>query len=119
MGQLSGVSWTVEANDVNGAAGFLAANADPAIRSDVETLMPLVKIDRARIMGSPKIDVASGPEPTSATAQMRGIIVAVIKQNGMKGGQEDELTLELVRDGDRWLIESYTSKRNWHRALGR
>lgn len=109
----------VEANDVNAAAAFLATNADPAIRSDVETLMPLVKIDRARIIGSPKIEVASEPEPASATAQIRGIIVAVIKQNGMKGGQEDELTLELVRSGDRWLIESYTSKRNWHRALGR
>jgi hypothetical protein len=109
----------VEANDVDAAADFLAPNADPAIRSDVQTLMPLVKIDRARIMGSPKIEVASGPEPTTATAQIRGIIVAVIKQSGMKGGQEDELTLELVRDGDRWLIESYTSKRKWHRALGR
>ena len=50
---------------------------------------------------------------------IRGIIVARIKRNGMKGGQDDELTLSLVRNGDRWLIEDYTSKRNWHRALGR
>lgn len=109
----------VEANDVTGAASYLAPTADPAIRSDVNTLMPLVVIERARILGSPKIDVASGPEPTTATAQIRGIIMATIKQNGMKGGQEDQLTLDLVRNGDRWLVESYTSKRNWHRALGR
>jgi hypothetical protein len=109
----------VEANDVSGAASYLAPSADSAIRSDVETLMPLVNIERARIMGAPKIDVASGPKPASATAQIRGIIVATMKQNGMKGGQEDQLTLDLVRNGDRWLIESYTSKRNWHRALGR
>jgi hypothetical protein len=109
----------VESNDVGRAAGYLAPSADPVIRSDVEMLMPLVNIERARIMGSPMIDVASGPEPTSATAQIRGIIVATMKHNGMKGGQEDQLTLDLVRNGDRWLIEDYTSKRNWHRALGR
>jgi hypothetical protein len=109
----------VEANDVNRTSGFLSPNADPAIRSDIETLMPLVVIDRARIIGSPKIEVGDDPNATTATAQVRGIIVALIKRNGMKGGQEDELTLDFVRSGDRWLLEGYTSKRNWHRALGR
>jgi hypothetical protein len=108
----------VEANDVPRTLTFLASSADAEIRSDVETLMPLVNIERARILGTPKIEVANGADPSSATAHMRGIIVAVIKRNGMKGGQEDQLTLTLVRSGDRWLLESYTSKRNWHRALG-
>jgi hypothetical protein len=70
-------------------------------------------------MGTPKIELAGGDDPTSATAQVRGIIVATIRRSGIKGGQDDELTLQLVRANDRWLIESYTSKRNWHRALGR
>lgn len=109
----------VEANDVPATLTFLASSADAEVRSDVETLMPLVNIERARIIGTPKIEVDNVPDPSSATAQMRGIIVATIKRNGMKGGQEDELTLTLVRSGDRWLVESYTSKRNWHRALGR
>jgi hypothetical protein len=109
----------VEANDVPGAASYLAPNADPAIRTDVETLMPLVTIDRARIIGTPIIEVASGPEPTSATAQVRGIIMATVKKNGMKGGSEDRLTLDFVRHGDRWLVQGYKSKRNWQRELGR
>jgi hypothetical protein len=109
----------VEANDVPKTLTYLATNADPAIRSDVETLMPLVEIERANLIGTPVIELGPGDEPTTATAQVRGIIVARIKRNGMKGGQEDELTLSLVRQGDRWLVESYTSKRNWHRALGR
>jgi hypothetical protein len=109
----------VEANDVSKTVSFLATNADPAIRSDVETLMPLVEIERANIIGTPVIELGPGNEPTAATAKLQGIIVARIKRNGMKGGQEDELTLSLVRNGERWLVESYTSKRNWHRALGR
>jgi hypothetical protein len=109
----------VEANDVPRTLTFLSPNASKAIRGDVETLMPLVEIERANIIGSPIIDLPGTPEPTTATATVRGIIVARIKRNGMKGGQDDELTLSLVRNGDRWLIEDYTSKRNWHRALGR
>jgi hypothetical protein len=110
---------TVEANDVPGALGFLSPTADGQIRSDVETLMPLVRIERARILGAPEIEVSDGPNPSPATVKCRGIIIAVVKQSGMKGGAEDRLTMTWVREGDRWLVESYTSERNWHRALGR
>ena len=51
---------TVEANDVKGALGYLAPSADPQLRKDVETLMPLVQIDRARIIGTPEIDLEGG-----------------------------------------------------------
>ena len=47
-------------------------SADAQIRKDVETLMPLVKIERARIIGTPEIDVGDGkpdaPPPWSAAA---------------------------------------------------
>lgn len=109
----------VEANDVQRALTFLAPTADARIRDDVETLMPLVTIERARIIGTPKIDVAEVSDPNSATVECRGIIVATVKQDGMNGGQEDRLTMNWVKSGDRWLVESYTSKRNWNRALGR
>ena len=109
----------VEANDVAGTMSFIAPSAAPEIRHEIERQMPLVKIDRARVIGSPKIEVASGPDPTTARVHCRGLIVAIIKQNGMKGGAEDEVSLEFVRNGDRWLVESYTSKRNWNRPLGR
>jgi hypothetical protein len=110
---------TVEANDVPGTLAFLAPTADTRIRQDVETLMPLVDIERARIIGTPQIDVAKGSQPDTATVQCRGVIIATVRQSGMKGGQEDQLTMNWVRSGDRWRVESYTSNRNWHRALGR
>jgi hypothetical protein len=109
----------VESNDVPGTLTYLAPTADQKIRSDVETLMPLVKIERARIMNTPQIELGTGSNPTSAVVQCRGFILAVDKRDGMKGGQEDHLTMTWIRQGDRWLLESYTSKRNWHRALGR
>lgn len=109
----------VESNNVPATLTYLSPNASSSIRSDVETLMPLVNIERANIVGTPEVELTGDPDPTTATVRVRGIIVATIKRNGMKGGQDDELTLQFVRNGDRWLIENYTSKRNWHRALGR
>ena len=109
----------VEANDVKGALSYLAPSADPQLRKDVETLMPLVKIDRARIIGTPEISLNGGANNNSATVKCRAVIFAVNKQQGMKGGAEDHLVLKwILRDG-RWLLENYTSQKNWNRALGR
>jgi hypothetical protein len=110
---------TVENNDVPGALRFLASTADSQIRKDIESLMPLVKIDRANVVGAPQIEVEPGDAPDSATVICRGIIVATLRQNGMKGDSEDELTMNWVRQGDRWLVEDYVAKRNWNRAVGR
>jgi hypothetical protein len=110
---------TVEANDVDRALRFLASTAPTQIRHDVETLMPLVEIERANIIGSPKIEVEPGNDPDSATVTCRGFIVATLKQNGMKGGAEDELTMTWIRQGNRWLVEDYVVKKNWNRAAGR
>jgi hypothetical protein len=110
---------TVEANDVKGALNYLAPSADPQLRKDVETLMPLVQIDRARIIGAPEIDLEGGANVNAATVKCRGIIMAVNKKDGMKGGAEDHLVLRWVLHDNRWLIESYTSQKNWNRAVGR
>jgi hypothetical protein len=107
----------VEANDVAGALAYLAPTATPAIRDEIERQMPQVKIERARVIGTPKIEVSSDEQ--TATVKCRGLIIAVIKQNGMKGGAEDEVTLEFVRNAGRWQVDSYASKRNWDRALKR
>lgn len=108
---------TVEANDVPGALSYLAPSANAELRKDVETQMPLVRFERARIIGTPQIDVSSDGD--SAHVQCRGVVLAVNKQDGMKGGAEDRLVLEWVRRGDRWLLESYTSQKDWNRAVGR
>jgi hypothetical protein len=103
----------VEANDVPATLSLIVPNA--AAGKEVQELMPLVKIERARVLGTPRIEL----DPAGATVTCRGLIVATNKQNGMKGGAEDELTIEFVQRDGRWLLKGYTSKRNWPRALGR
>ena len=110
---------TVEADDVPAALRFLASSADTQIRHDIETLMPLVNIERARIIGTPKIELEDADEPASATVTCRGIIIATVKQGGMKGGAEDELLMTWIRQGDRWLVQDYVAKKNWNRAVRR
>ena len=114
---LYSLAGTVEANDVPGVLSYLGPNATKALREDVETLMPLVRIERARIIGAPEIEVS--PDGASATAKCRGIIMAVSKRDGMKGGGDDRFVLEWIRSGDRWLLENYTSTKDWNRAAGK
>ena len=80
-------------------------------------MMPQVNIERARVIGTPKIDLDASAN--AATVQCRGIIIATIKQSGHKGGGDDQVVLTFVRSGDRWLLEDYRSNRKWDRALGR
>jgi hypothetical protein len=47
------------------------------------------------------------------------MILAVNKKDGMKGGAEDHFVLQWVRRGDRWLLEGYTSQKDWNNAVGR
>jgi len=108
---------TVEANDVAGALGYLAPSANAELRKDVETLMPQVRVERARIIGVPQIDMDSNGN--AATIHCRAIILAVNKQGGMKGGGDDRFVLQWVRRGDRWLLESYASQKDWNGAAGR
>jgi hypothetical protein len=106
----------VEANDVPGALRFIAPGASQ-IRSDVETLMPLVKIDTANIMGSPLIDVDETGQPPTAKVECRGFFHGTMKQNGMKGGDAAQITIYFVRDGDVWLVSDYEPNKDWRREI--
>ena len=109
---------TVEANDVQGTLRYLAPSANAQLRKDVETLMPLVEIDRARIIDTPEIELEDKPSPATATVKCRGVVLAIRKQDHNRGTVEAGRGGPGVRRGDRWLVESYTSQKNWTRALG-
>jgi hypothetical protein len=106
---------TIETNDVQGALKFLSPSVSAELRKDVETLMPLVEIEMARILGSPAIEMS--PNEDAATVRCQGIIRAKNKQDGMVGGAADKFVLQWVRSGDRWLLESYTSDKDWNAAV--
>jgi hypothetical protein len=110
---------TVEANDVQGALRFLAPSADAELRNDIETQLPLVRIEYARIIGAPQIDVDDGGN--TAIVRCRGIIIGKQKSDGMKigDGGKEPITTNWVRRSDRWLVEGYVSQENLSRAIGR
>ncbi len=105
----------IEANDVTGVLTFIAPTANE-VRTDAESLMPLVEVNKANIIGTPDITVDASTQPPTATVKCQGFIDVTVRQNGMHGGYMDSVTIHFVADGDRWLIESYTPARDWRRA---
>jgi hypothetical protein len=89
------------------------------VRADAESLMPLVTVDRARILGTPEITVETAAIPPTATVNCQGFVDVTVKQNGIKGPYLDRVEIHFVRAGDRWLIESFTPQKDWHHAVGR
>jgi hypothetical protein len=104
----------VENNDVAGALAFLSPNLAPngkELRKDIESLMPQVRIEVANVVGAPEIEMAE--DDRRATVKCRGIIVAVNRRDGMKGGGDARLVMEWVREGERWLVHDFLQDKNW------
>lgn len=106
----------VERNDMEAALEFIAPGTSN-IRSDVETVMPLVTINKANVVGTPQTILHLSLDPPAASVTCRGFVHGVVKRTGMTGGDYAEVTLTFVRDGDRWLVDDYTSDRDWHQAI--
>lgn len=106
----------VEANDVPGALTYIAPGSS-AIRRDVEELMPQVRIEKANIMGTPQVHVDMAAHPPTATVTCRGFVYGTHKRSGMTGGEPVDLVLTFVQAGDRWLVQDYTSPRDWRKAV--
>ena len=106
----------VEDNDVAAALSFVAVGASQ-IRSDVETAMPLVRIDKANIIGTPETTVDMAQQPATASVSCKGFVHGTLKRNGMVGGEFAEMVITFVQVGDRWLVQDYTSSKDWRRAV--
>jgi hypothetical protein len=106
----------VERNDLAGALTYVAPGASQ-IRSDIETLMPQVRIEKANVMGTPKIEIEPAGQPPTATVTCRGFVYGTLKRNGMTGGEAVELVMTFVQDGDRWLVRDYSSPKNWRHVV--
>lgn len=108
----------IAANDLPGVISFIEPGAKQ-VRADAESLMPLVTVDRAKIIGTPEIAVETAAIPPTATANCQAFVDVTVKQNGLKGPYLDRVEIHFVREGDRWLIESYKPQKDWHHAIGR
>lgn len=108
----------IEADDLPGVLRFIAPQS-AEVRSDAETLMPLVDVEKARILGTPEITVNETGQPATATVNCQGLVDVTVKQNGMKTPYTDHVQIHFVESNSAWLIESYTPKRDWRRAARR
>jgi len=108
----------IEADDLAGVLRFIAPTATE-VRGDVETLMPLVDVEKARVLGTPEIMVDESAQPATATVNCQGLVDVTVKQSGMKGPYMDRVQIQFVLSEHDWLIESYTPQRNWRRAVRR
>jgi hypothetical protein len=79
--------------------------------------MPQVRIERANIVGTPETQVDMAQSPPTASVTCRGFVYGTLKRNGMTGGQAVELVITFVQAGDRWLVQDYTSPKDWRRAV--
>jgi hypothetical protein len=108
----------ITANDLPGVVTFIEPGAKQ-VRADAESLMPLVTVHRASILGTPEIDVDMVSTPPTATVDCQGLVEVTVKQNGIKGPYMDRVQIHFVREGECWLIDSYKPVKDWHRGVGR
>jgi hypothetical protein len=113
---LDEIAAAVRANDMPGVLSYVSPTA-ANLRQEVETAMPLVTIERAAIVGTPRIEL--DPAETRATVNCRVFVHGTQRSGGMKGGQIAACQATFVREGDRWLVTGYTADQDWRRALGR
>jgi hypothetical protein len=84
----------IESNDVPGVLAHLSPQAGD-VRTDAETLMPRLQIERANSAGEVVITLDDEQDPTQATAEFKGLIVATDKSSGMRGGYNDGVKVVL------------------------
>ncbi len=98
----------VQANNVAGVLEWI----DPAeidIRSDVQTLMPMIKVDVANA-GSVEVIVDSAANPPTADVVCRAFLRGIHTQSGTPVGYiNQQVDLHWVKRGERWLLDDYTA----------
>jgi len=97
----------VEANDIAGVLEWI----DPAavnVRGDIQSLMPLVKVEKARVMGT--IDVQVDGSPAQAVSSFRAFLDGVHGSSGMRVAYFNQrVDVNWIKKDDRWLITGYTA----------
>lgn len=102
----------IEANDVPGVLSHLSSQAVD-VRSDAETLMPRLEIEKANNTGDMEITLDDEANPTQASIKFTGFILATDIASGMRGAYHDGVTLVMERAGDRWLVRECIPDKNW------
>ena len=96
----------LEQNDLPG----LLTHIDPAasqVRSDAETLMPLVQLKDTGA-ASIQVEVDSSLSPAQAECEFHAKVDGVHTRSGMRLFYFDRVQATWTKQGDRWLLTDYT-----------
>ncbi len=105
---LGDVMESIEANDMEGVLSYMSPTATESQRL-VTDLMPKLDIKKARAISGVEITLDNDAHPSTGTAKFRGLFQALHKSTGVQGAKPLEVEVTFVRDGERWLVESYAS----------
>lgn len=107
--ELSAMFAAIEGNDLV----TVLTHIDPAaaeVRSDAESLMPRLRVERAGQGGDVRVELPTG---NTATVALKPLIKVVDKRSGATVGYYDDLTIDFARRGERWLVVDYRPATEW------
>jgi hypothetical protein len=106
---LESVLAAVEANDMPAALTWIDSAA-VNVRADVQALMPLVKVDKARTLGDIEVTVDDAADPPTAMSRFRAFLDGVHGSSGMRVAYfNQQVDVQWIKRGERWLINGYTA----------
>lgn len=99
----------IEANDLTS----VLAQLDPAaktIRSDASALMPQIKVEKARALGTVEVEVDHSRQPPTATCTFRAFLQGIHAKSGMQVAYfNQQVDIHWVIRNERWLMDGYTA----------
>lgn len=96
----------VESNDLPGLLQWIDPTTGILIRSDAETLMPMMRVETANAAGAVEIRINEA-NADQATVRFRGFVNGVTKSGGARIGYFDDVELHWTKRDGQWRIESY------------
>ena len=115
---VSGICDAAEANDIERVRAFLAPSATET-RKMVDSIMPRVEVEKANVFSEMEIDIDDPKNPKKATVRFEGFFQGKLKSSSTPGAGRFPVTVELIWDGQRWLIESFRSDRDFEREAAK
>jgi hypothetical protein len=98
----------IEANDVPAASAFVDSAA-PGIKSDMEAIMPLVKVNNANA-AAVVVETNPNASPPTATSRFQAYLHGTHGSSGQPLAYINQrVDIEWVKRGDRWLVSGYTA----------
>ena len=104
-----GIYGAIDRNDVDGVLALVSPTATD-IRSDVQALMPMVKVESAGSGRNVEVALNESASPMTATSTSRAFLNGTHAQSGHPVPYVNQrVDLEWMKLGDQWLLTGYTA----------